>query len=59
MVRLMSAIGVKISKMGLEKKLGQMERDMKVHTDLGLNMEKGIFHGQMAQVIKENFKITT
>lgn len=55
----MLAIGVKISKMGLVKKLGRMERDMKVHTDLGLNMEKGIFHGQMAQVIKENFKITT
>lgn len=55
----MWVIGVKISKMVLVKKLGRMERDMKEHTDLGLNMEKGIFHGQMAQVIKENFKITT
>lgn len=55
----MSAIGVKISKMGLVKKLGRMVRDMKVHTDLGLSTEKGIFHGQMAQVIKENSKITT
>lgn len=59
MEQLMLGIGLKTSKMALEKKHGLMEPDMKVIIDLGSNTEKDTFHGQMAQVTKENSRTIT
>ena len=59
MAPLMLGIGLRTSKMALEKKHGLMEQDMKVIIDLDSSMEKDTSHGQMAQVTKENSRTIT